>query len=111
MIPTNIHLQIRIATVQLEPSPIVEADLRAKADDFARLTRANERAADGKMFIHKAHVVVEKKDGSDGSQGLMQSAMFDSDQGNGRDELRELMDAVKQTVLERFYEPERKLIA
>lgn len=100
---TDIRFQVMLATVQLQPSELTDADLRAPADVFVRLTHANDRCREGKLYIHKAMVLVEREDGS-GSKGAMQSAMFDLDKSNGKQELKELMDAIKETALEKMYE-------
>lgn len=101
--PTDIRLQITFATVQLQPTQLTEADFKAESSDFHRLLHANERAEGGFLFVHKATCIVEKKD-SEAVQGLMQSAMFDTEKSNGKAELRELLDAVRQTVMQRFYD-------
>src|SRR4051812_46166646 len=100
--PTNTRLQFTFATVQMMAHPLDEADLKLPADEFTRLIRANERARDGKLFIHKAQALHEKV-GAEPMQGALQSALYDIDQSDGIKELRELLDAVKTTVLERLY--------
>ncbi len=100
----NRIIDISVATIQLKPSQLSEEDLRLPKEDFLRLQHFNERAELGKIFIHKAKMVERLKYGG-GNQGLLQSAMYDSDKGTGRDELRELLDAIKTTCLERFYPP------
>lgn len=100
---TDIRFNISIATVQLQPSELTDADLRAPADVFVRLTHANDRCREGKLYVHKALAEAVRQDGT-GSKGALQSAMFDLDKSNGRQELKELCDALKETILEKMYE-------
>lgn len=106
---TTLRFSVTFATVQMQPSELTEADLRAPAGEFARLTHANDRAREGKLWMHKAEATEEHRDGET-CKGLFQSAMFDTDRSNGRDELRDLLDAVKTTVLERFYPVEERRV-
>lgn len=103
--PTDIMFTVQLATVQLMPSEINEADLKAPAGEFARLTHANQRATEEKLFVHKAKVQFRDKTGSI-FEGMMQSAIFDTDQSNGRQELKEMMDEIKHTVLQQWFETE-----
>lgn len=106
---TDTRLTFQIATVKLEAAELTEADLRAPAAEFARLTHANERCRAEKMFVHKVRCGIQFLDGS-GQEGLMQSAIFDIDKSNGKQELRELCDAVKETIIEAFYPDEKRRI-
>lgn len=107
--PTDIRMQFTFATVQMVALPLDEADFRLPADEFARLVHANERAELGKLFVHKAQGLQEKV-GAEPMQGALQSALYDIDQSDGIKELRELIDAVKTTVLERFYPVEERRV-
>jgi hypothetical protein len=109
---TDMRLQFTIATVQLQPAELTEADLKMPADEFVRFNHYNDRAREGKMYVHKVDAREEFKDGN-GSRGLIQSAVFDLDKSNGKQELKELMDALKETALERLYEArsDSKIIA
>ena len=100
---TDIRLSFNFGTVQLQAAEFTDADLRAPAEEFARLTHANERCREGKMYVHKAVAMLEHEDGRM-EKGLMQSALFDTDKSNGKQELKELLDAVKETVMEKMYE-------
>lgn len=109
---TNIRLQFLIATVQLQPTELVEADFKLPSDQFARLNHLNDRAREGKIYVHKAMATEEHEDGT-GMKGAMQSAMFDIDKSNGKQELKELMDAIRETTVEKLYEArsDSKIIA
>jgi hypothetical protein len=100
---TDIRFQIGFATVQLQPAEMTEADLKAPAAEFVRMQHANDRAREGKLYAHHAHAIYERE-GEQAMQGLMQSALFDVDKSDGRKELRELVDAVKEMVVEKMYE-------
>lgn len=101
--PTDMRLSVTFATVQLMPMPLTEEDWKQSGPDLQRRLHANERAELGFLFVHKAQCILEQKDG-EATQGLLQSAMFDTEKSNGKQELKELLDAVKQTVMERLYE-------
>lgn len=105
---TEIRLQFTIATVKLEPTDLVEADFKLPAGEFARLTHANDKAREGKLFVHKVEAMEMKKSGEN-SRGLLQSALFDTDKSDGRQELRELMDELKKTTVERLYAGDYKI--
>ncbi len=101
--PTDTRLSITFATVQLNAAPLTEDDWKISGPELQRLIHANERAELGFLFVHKAQCLMEKK-GEEAVQGLLQGAMFDIEKSNGKSELKELLDAVKQTVMERLYE-------
>lgn len=106
---TDIRLQINIATVQLQPVEMDEADLKAPPAEFLRMQHGNDRAREGKLYIHKADCIEERKSGEI-LRGAMQSAMFDIDKSNGRRELSELMDFIKDMTIEHLYAPQEGAI-
>lgn len=99
---TDIRISFTIVTVQLQPTELTTADLRSEAAVFRRLTHANDLARDGKLYMHKASCSEERKDGQ-GAVGAMQGPMFNIDQSDGKAEMREFIDGIKATVLERMW--------
>lgn len=100
--PTDTRLSVAFATVQLTAMQLTEDDWKQSGPELQRLLHANERAELGFLFVHKAQCLVERKDG-EATQGQLQSAMYDTEKSNGKAELRELLDAIKQTVMDRLY--------
>lgn len=100
---TDIRLQIGFATVQVQAAEFTEADLRAPAAEFARMSHANDMAREGKLYVHKAHVIYERE-GEQAMQGLVQGGLFNTDTSDGRRELKELFQGLQEMVLEKMYE-------
>lgn len=108
--PTDIRIQFTIGTSKLAPSPIIGEDLTASREHFERLTKANELAEQGRLYIHKAVAKEIRKDGSE-AERIFQGEPFDTNESNGRREMFKLLEMVKTAAMERLYPREERMVA
>lgn len=108
--PTDIRIQISFATSKLKPCPVTPEDLTAGKEHWEGLTRANELAEKGRLFVHKAIAVENHRDGET-FQSEHLSDTFDSKMSNGKREFAVLFNAVANSVMKRMYpKPERRVV-